>query len=46
MHVAMAAPILRTLKGLTPYEYIRKIWTKEPERFALDPFHRISGLNI
>ena len=24
---------LKTLKGLTPYEYICKIWTREPERF-------------
>ena len=24
---------LKTLKGLTPYEFICKIWTKEPERF-------------
>jgi transposase-like protein len=23
---------LRTLKGLTPYEHVRKIWTKEPHR--------------
>jgi transposase InsO family protein len=26
---------LKTLKGLTPYEYICKIWTKEPERLDL-----------
>ena len=25
---------LKTLKGLTPYEYICKIWTKEPQRFS------------
>jgi transposase InsO family protein len=36
---------LKTLKGLTPYEYICKIWTKEPERFTLDPIHQMSGLN-
>jgi hypothetical protein len=26
---------LKTLKGLTPYEFICKAWTKEPERFTL-----------
>jgi transposase-like protein len=25
---------LKTLKGLTPYEYICKIWTTEPDRFT------------
>ena len=28
---------LKTLKGLTPYEFISKIWTEEPERFISDP---------
>ena len=37
---------LKTLKGLTPYEYICKIWTKEPERFIVNPFHHTVGLNI
>jgi transposase InsO family protein len=32
---------LKTLKGLTPYEYICKIWTKEPENFILSPTHQI-----
>ena len=36
---------LKTLKGLTPYEYICKIWTNEPERFRLDPLHQMPGLN-
>lgn len=36
---------LKTLKGLTPYEYICKIWTKEPERFNVNPFLHIVGLN-
>jgi transposase InsO family protein len=36
---------LKTLNGLTPYEYISKIWTKEPERFTLDPIHQMPGLN-
>jgi transposase InsO family protein len=37
---------LKTLRGLTPYEYIRKISTTEPQRFRLDPLHQLLGLNI
>jgi len=37
---------LKTLKGLTPYKYICKIGTKEPERFNVDPFQHTVGLNI
>ena len=36
---------LKTLNGLTPYEYICKIWTSEPERFILNPIHQMPGLN-
>jgi len=36
---------LKTLNGLTPYEYICKIWTSEPARFILDPIHQMPGLN-
>ncbi len=36
---------LKTLKGLTPYEYICNAWTKQPERFTLDPIHQMPGLN-
>jgi hypothetical protein len=36
---------LRTLRGLTPYEYICKIWETEPERFKLDPHHQMPRLN-
>jgi transposase InsO family protein len=36
---------LKTLKGLTPYEYICKCWTSEPERFIIDPLHEMPGLN-
>lgn len=36
---------LKTLKGLTPFEYICKIWTSEPERFSLNPTHQMPGLN-
>ncbi|SFL99803.1 Integrase core domain-containing protein [Methylorubrum salsuginis] len=34
---------LKTLRGLTPYEFICQAWTKEPERFRLDPSHHIPG---
>ena len=37
---------LKTLKGLTPYEFICKQWTMEPERFRLNPIHQMPGLNI
>jgi transposase InsO family protein len=36
---------LKTLKGLTPYEFICKCWTSEPERFRLNPIHQMPGLN-
>ena len=36
---------LKTLGGLTPYEYVCKIWTTEPERFKLNPIHQMPGLN-
>ena len=35
---------LKTLKGLTPYEFICQQWQKQPERFTLDPSHHTSGL--
>jgi hypothetical protein len=36
---------LKTLKGLTPYEYVCKIWTNEPQRFSFDPTHQFPGPN-
>ncbi len=36
---------LKTLRGLTPYEYICRQWQLEPERFILDPTHHTPGLN-
>ncbi len=36
---------LKTLKGLTPYEFVCKIWTTEPKRFTLNPIHQMPGLN-
>ena len=35
---------LKTLKGLTPFEYIRKIWASEPKGPNLDPSHHKPGL--
>ena len=36
---------LKTLGGLTPYEFICKAWTSQPGRFRLDPIHQMPGLN-
>ena len=36
---------LKTLGGLTPYEYICKIRASEPDRFMLNPIHQMPGLN-
>jgi transposase-like protein len=36
---------LKTLKGLTPYEFIIKTWQIEPERFTINPSHHNVGLN-
>jgi len=36
---------LKTLNGLTPYEYICKCWTSEPVRFTIAPIHQRLGLN-
>lgn len=37
---------LKTLKGLTPYEFICKQRTSEPDRFIIDPIHQRPGRNI
>jgi transposase InsO family protein len=36
---------LKTLRGITPYEYICKCWTENPDQFRLNPFHHKLGLN-
>ena len=36
---------LKTLKGLTPYEFICKCWTSQPERYTLNPLQQMPGLN-
>jgi transposase InsO family protein len=35
---------LKTLKGLTPYEFICQKWQQQPERFLSDPYHLTLGL--
>jgi transposase InsO family protein len=36
---------LKTLSGLTPFEYTAEIWTSEPDRFTVDPIQQMPGLN-
>ncbi|MEM8987150.1 MAG: IS481 family transposase, partial [Pseudomonadota bacterium] len=36
---------LKTLRGLTPFEYVTKRWTEEPERFYDNTIHHFPGLN-
>ena len=35
---------LKTLKGLTPHEYVCKTWSENPRRFSRDPLHHTTGL--
>ena len=36
---------LKALRGLTPYEFTCQAWTREPDRFRIDPLHHNPGLN-
>ena len=36
---------LKTLKGLTPYEFICKCWTNQPDKFILNPLQKMPRLN-
>ena len=36
---------LKTLGGMTPYEFICSCWTTQPERFTVNPLHFTVGLN-
>jgi transposase InsO family protein len=38
------AKLLKTLKGLTPYEYLCQQWQQQPDRFLSDPSHLTLGL--
>jgi transposase InsO family protein len=37
---------LKPLRGLSPYEFIRKAWTSQPHRFKINPLQQMPGLNI
>jgi hypothetical protein len=37
---------LKTLRGLTPSEFIHQVWTKEPERFRLNPSHHPGTIHL
>jgi transposase InsO family protein len=37
---------LKTLNGLTPFEFICKAWTEQPQRFRFNPLHHMAGPNI
>lgn len=36
---------LKTLRALTPYEYVCRIWRGEPQRFHINPAQHTVGLN-
>ena len=36
---------LKTLRGLTSYEFICNVWQSNPERFRNDSIHQMPGLN-
>ena len=36
---------LKTLGSLTPYEYVCKVWTSEPDRFVPNSIHQMPELN-
>ena len=37
---------LKTLKGLTPYEFICKVWASSSERFPVNPLQQMPGPNV
>ena len=46
VHAYNFARRLKTLRGLTPYEFICKAWTSQPHRFKISPLQQTPGLNI
>ena len=34
---------LKTLRGLTPYEFIYKAWTSQPDRLKVSPLQATAG---
>lgn len=45
VHAYNYAKRLKTLRGLTPFEYVVQCWKKEPKRFKINPTHHMTGLN-
>jgi len=45
IHAYNFARRLKTLGGLTSYEFICQSWTKQPQRFSENPIHQMPGLN-
>ena len=45
IHADNFARRLKTLGGLTPYEFICQCWTKQPQQFSKHPIHQMLGLN-
>ena len=45
IHAYNYARRLKTLRGLTPYEFICKCWTTDPQRFRSNPHHQNPGPN-
>lgn len=43
LHAYNHARCLKTLRGLTPYEFILQVWIDEPQRFRINPLHHIPG---
>ena len=37
---------LKTLRGLTPYEFVCKAWTSQPQRFKISPLQQMPGLKV
>ena len=36
---------LKPLNGLTPYEFLYKVWTSQPDQFILATIHKMPGLS-
>jgi transposase InsO family protein len=37
---------LKTLRGLTLYEFVMKVWQNEPSRFVINPHHLSAGSRV
>ena len=45
MAACKVARRLKTLSGLTPYEYAASTWAAEPDRFIVNSIRQMPGLN-